>query len=441
MTPRAHRTGLAIEYFFAAAILTGLAYSFWYFFTFYHLPQPFFYDYGDTWMDWFNPAYWAHQPGTYDNYKTIYPPLSYVLLKFMTFGPCYVGAEGGWSRDCDIYGVAWLHLIYLVDVILTAKVLWQVDKRTAVPRTIAIGFGLPMLWGLERGNLILITYFFVLLAYGPLVRSARLRWICAGMAVNLKVYLIGTIFAQLIHRRWRWFEGALLATVGVYVVSYIMFGEGSPVVIYQNITLFAGDFEVNNPLDLWIASSLKPLTSLLASTRYPVTLYVGSQIAEVATFILPWVTRSAQAIIFAAALAAAWRPEAVPRTRMLVLSIGVAILTTEVSAYTQVLVLLFVFMEPFSGVLRRYAIIVAYIVCIPADIRIDQLPPTVAESFFGGRPVITQYVIQVGPFVRPFLTMSIPVSMALLTIAEVWRNHRQGSVTDPAQPMLTPRLA
>ena len=50
-----------------------------------------------------------------------------------------------------------------------------------------------MMWGLDRGNVILITYIFVLLAYGPLVRSAQWRWLYAGLAVNMKVYLIGTI--------------------------------------------------------------------------------------------------------------------------------------------------------------------------------------------------------------------------------------------------------
>jgi hypothetical protein len=397
----------------------AVAYSIWHLLTYFHLPQPFFYEYVDTWMDWFNPAYWAHQPGTYDNYRTIYPPLSYVLLKFMTYGPCYEGAEGGWSRDCDVYGVAWLHLIYLANVIVTFAVFRKIDRRTAIPRTVAMALGLPMLWGLGRGNLVLIAYFFLLLAYGPLIRSARLRWLFVGMAINMKVYLVGTLFAQLIHHRWRWFEGAALATVAVYLISFIIFGEGSPAVIFENLTEFGDKLEINNPLDLWMASSLKPLGALLQSSIYPVTLYVGSQLAELGIAVLPWITRICQAIIFAAAAAATWRPNAIPRSRMIVLSVGVAIMSTEVSGYTQTLVFAFAFMEPFKGVLRRYAIIMCYILSIPADITIDRLPPIVAESFLGGRPVFVHYVVQLGPFVRPILTMSIPVALALLTLIEV----------------------
>src|SRR5436190_16420267 len=218
-----------------AAIIAAMAYSLWHLAVHHYLPQPFFYDLGDTWMDWFNPAFWAHQPGAYDTYKTIYPPLSFVLLKALTYGPCYVGNEGGWSRDCDLYGTISLFLVYAIDIYLTAKVLIKVDRRTAFPRTVAIAIGLPMIWAFDRGNLVLIAYMSLLLAYGPLVRSARLRWVFAAMAVNLKVYLIGTIFAQLIHRRWRWVEGAILTTVAVYLVTYILMGEGSPVEIYRNI--------------------------------------------------------------------------------------------------------------------------------------------------------------------------------------------------------------
>ena len=48
---------LVIEYLLAATIIGALAYSFWFMLTYGYFPQPFFYDIGDTWMDWFNPAY------------------------------------------------------------------------------------------------------------------------------------------------------------------------------------------------------------------------------------------------------------------------------------------------------------------------------------------------------------------------------------------------
>jgi len=417
---------LGLEYAFALTIAIALAYSFWFFFTYKYFPQPFFYDIGDTWMDWFNPAFWSHQPGAYDTYVTIYPPLTYVILRVVTYGPCYAGGVvGGLARECDVLGIVALHIFYIIAVTLTARTFWKVDRRTALPRTIALSIGLPMIWTMDRGNVILITYIFVLLAYGPLVKSARMRWLYAGMAVNMKIYLIGTIFAQLLHRRWRWFEGAMISCILVYCISYLLFGSGSPSEIYRNITDFAENLTINNPLDIWMASSLLPLLQLTRSEIFPTILYVGSDNVRLIEILAPLIMHSAQAIIMVAAAACFFRPEAVPRYRMVTLSIGIALLSTEVSSYTQILVLLFCFMEPSKGFLRRYAIVIGYLICIPLDINIDRLPPTYKDSFLFNTTVPVEYVVQLGPFIRPILTLSIPVSLAILTIINVWQDIRQ----------------
>jgi hypothetical protein len=413
------------EYLMSAAILIALIYDFWYLFTYKYFPQPFFYDIGDTWMDWFNPAYWSHVSGAYDSYRTIYPPLTYVILKAITWGPCYPGAQGGWGRDCDVMGIVSLHLTYVLCIFLTARTLLKIDRRTALPRSLAVSLGLPMLWALDRGNVILITYIFVLLAYGPLVRSARLRWLFAGLAVNMKVYLIGTIAAQLLHRRWRWAEGAFAATILVYLVTFALFGSGNPIEIYRNITDYADGLVINNPLDIWMASTLLPLQQLTRSEIFPTLLILGSKLTTLIEVLVPLIMHSGQAVIILGALACYVRPEVVPRSRMLALSIGLAIVSTEVSGYTEILVLLFTFMEPARGFLRRYALSAAYVLCIPFDINIDSLPPLAKDSFFFGTGVIVEYVVQLGPFVRPLITLSIPVSLALLTIIEVWRDVRQ----------------
>lgn len=411
----------------ALAVVLLLGYDFFEFFRLKYFPQPFFYDVGDTWMDWFNPAYWSHISGTYDSYLTIYPPLTYVILRTITWGPCYPNAQGGWSRECDLMGIASLHIIYVLCIVLTAKTLLKIDRRTALPRSVALSIGLPMLWGLDRGNVILITYIFVLLAYGPLVRSARLRALFAGMAVNMKVYLIGPLLAQLLHRRWLWVEWATISTVLVYLISFAVFGAGTPLEIYQNITAYADGLVINNPLDLWMASSLNPLLQLTKSEFFPTSLILGSRPVDVLRTIIPVAIASGQAMVILAAGACFLRPEAVPRSRMAMLSISIALFSTEVSAYTETLVLLFLFFEPAKGALRKYAIFIGYLVCIPADINIDTVPPLIKETFFFQTTTIVEYHVQIGPFVRPFLMLSIPIAMSALTIADVIKDiSRQG---------------
>jgi hypothetical protein len=52
------------------------------------------------------------------------------------------------------------------------------------------------------------------------------------------------------------------------------------------------------------------------------------------------------------------------------------------------------------------------------------LPVIVKDSFFFRTTIPIEYVIQIGPFFRPLLTMSIPVLLAILTIMEVWSDIR-----------------
>ena len=403
----------------AVAVVATLFWTLAQFFAAGYLPQPFFYEPSDTWMDWFNTAYWAHNAGAYDSWGTIYPPLSFVVLKYLTNGACYA-TEGLSARDCDWFGAVSLHVIFLLNAVLIWKSFRRIDSTTAIPRTIALNIGMPMLFGLERGNLVLLTLTFVLLAFGPLVRSARLRWVFAGLAINLKVYLIGSIFAYLLHRRWRWFEGALLATILVYLVSFALLGAGTPWEIYSNISNYSSGFQAVSLLDLWYAGTYQPLISLLNSDSFPVAGMVGSRVADFFSVALPLLIHLVQLTILIAAAAAWLRPGVVPRHRTVFLAIAMALITAESGGYTEVFLILFVFMEPWRGIGSKYAIVIAYLLCLVGDIPIERVPPIVRDSFLGGRQVIAAYSVGIGPFIRPLLVLSLPFALSLVTIRAAW---------------------
>lgn len=441
--PRPIARALQVEYFFATIIVGGLLWALGFLYVRGYLPQPFFYEPQDTWMDWFNTAYWSHHPGAYDTWGTIYPPLSFVVLKYLTFGGCYTFGEQYPSRDCDWYGVITLHLIYVMNVILIAKTFIKLDRRTALPRSIALAVGLPMLFAFERGNIILLCFTCLMLAYGPLVRSARLRWVFAGLAINFKVYLIGTVFAQLLNRRWRWFEGAMLATILVYLVSFAIIGEGTPREMFLNISTYAIAFQAASLLDLWYAVTYKPLISLLSGEGFSILNVVGSKQVEIWSTILPAIIWSVVALIAFAACAAAFRPRVVPTYRLVALSIAAALVTSEAGGYTMMFLLLFVFMEPWRGFGRIWSIVSAYILCIPADFPIVWVPPVTRESFLGGTSVVAQYAVGIGPFLRPGLLLSIAVALSCVTLRQVWLQLRaEGWGPQPlrASPPLTDQL-
>lgn len=414
------------EYFFGVAVLLGGIYCIGHLLVEGYLPQPFFYQPFDVWMDWFNTAFWAHNPGAYDSWRTLYPPVSFIFLKFFTSGHCYVGNEGWYSRDCDWYGMITMHGWYVLNVYLIAKTFLKIDRQTALPRSFALAAGLPMLDGLERGNLIMVAFTCFLLAHGPLLKSARLRWIMAGLTINFKVYMIGSIFAYPVKRRWRWFEGTVLATVGVYLVSWGLLGAGTPIEIYDNLVSWNALLNsAGSLLDLWYATSYQPVIGLLDTTALPTNELVGSRVLEIFGVLLPGTIRATQLIIVVATAVAWLRPEVVPTYRLVNLATCIALITTEGGGYTQTLMIFLAFFEPRrSGFGVRFALVCCYLLSIPGDILLGPVLPQVNNGFLNTGPIFYSYHFSLGPFIRPGIVLLVPIALSCATIAAVWRDIR-----------------
>jgi hypothetical protein len=417
------RAGTFIEWFFTVVILTALAYAIWFTMEYGQVPAPFFYEPSDTFMDWFNTAYYANNTGAYDDWKTLYPPISFLFVRIFSISSCYQSAEGINARDdCDWLGLVALAVIFFLNFALIALTMYRLDRVTAIQRTISLGMGLPMLHGFERGNLVVVTFTLVLLAFGPLIRSARLRWLFIGLAINFKIYLIASIFPQLLRRRWRWFEGAAIATILVYIISAALLGAGSLTELFQNISAIVDGDDVDTFLVGWLAATYVPFISILNSNIIPISSLIGSLNVEALSVILPLLQRAGQVLIAAAAIAAWLRPEAAPMHRLTHLGILMALITSEAGAYTLTLIGLFVFMEKWQGWLKPISIICFYILCIPGDIIIDYLFQTVRESYIGGRPVVVNFALTIGPFVRPLFVLIIAYCCSLMILADVRRD-------------------
>ena len=112
-------------------------------------------------------------------------------------------------------------------------------------------------------------------------------------------------------------------------------------------------------------------------------------------------------------------------------------ITAESGGYTQLLLLPFVFMERWRGLGRTWAIIAAYILCIPTDIHLQTLGTFVRDSFVSGREVYADYDIALGHFLRPGLFMSIPFALSLVTIRDVLADVRVNGLRWRRQRMLS----
>lgn len=407
----------------AGMILAGIVYCAAHLAIMGYLPSPFFYEPMDTFADWFNTAFWARQTGVYDTWGTIYPPLSFVILRLFTLDQCYPevrmfeGSPGYDPRSCDWLGLTMLGLVFIVNVVLTWLTFRKIDRRTAATRTLCVAVGMPMLSALERGNLLLMTYTCVLLAFGPLLASARLRWVFAGLAINFKIYLIGAIAAMLLKRRWLWAEGAVIATVLIYLITLVIFANGTPLQIIENIRLFSQN-RASQILDGWSAFTYMPLSSVVELGTFPLAGVIGSQWVDLLDWLLPALRWFTIGMIALAACAIWAAPGKFAPSRAVLLAIMMALSASESGIYTLIFVFLFVMMEPWQGFGRKWAICACYLLAIPADYNIDTLAEGVTNLYFtGAEGFITRHIV-LGPFVRPLLIMTVVWAIAATTIAE-----------------------
>ncbi len=414
-----------LEPILAIIVVGGLIRAIAHVYYFGYLPQPYFYDPADTWMDWFNTADWARDRGVYDSWRTVYAPFSFVFLRIFGDSRCYEGGgldSAYYARACDWPGVVLLHSIYVLDIVLVALAYVKTDRGTALPRAIAVGMGLPLTAGLERGNLIILTFTCVILAFGPILKSARYRWIAIGVAMNLKIYMVAALFPQLLRRRWRWFEGGAAAAGIVFLVSYGLLGRGNPIEIYNNIVAFQGQTQPNQFLDVFYQATFAPLIQLLQNQSFPVTSLIGSQNVDTLLFWLPILLRITQGAILIAVIAIWLRPEVIPMYRITNLGISFALVTVESGGYTHLFPIFFTLFERWRGFWQKVAIICCYVLSFQFDYILDRTPPLVHDSFFNNSTIFVTYYIMLGSFVRPLFFYMIPFALSCATIIAVYRD-------------------
>lgn len=406
----------SVEYLLALPIAAALVWTAWAFANTHYLPQPFSPDPGGTGTDWYSLTRWSREPGAYEIERTIYPPLSFVLMRVFTFPQCYTPGVPADPRGCDGLGFAALVATWTIGGALTWLAFRKLDHRTATPRAFAMTFGLPMLYALERGNVVIFAYVCMLLGFGPLLGSARLRWVFAALAVNFKVYLIGAVVAPLLKRRWLAVAGMAVATVLIYLVTWAMLGEGSPAQIVRNVLHFSGASGAAAARNLWYPATYLPLAGLLADSLPGRTAEADALVLSAAVL-----TRAVQGIILAAAAAVWLRPETASQHRVVLLAVALALSASEAGGYTEMFLLMFVFMEPRRGPARTAALLIAYLLSIPFDITLGALPPEARSSWLAGIEVVPHYGVGVLSLLRPGLTIVMAALLAGSTLADAWR--------------------
>ncbi len=398
-----------------------------------YLPQPFVPDVNYPLIGLFETAFWAHSPQTYGVGASIYPPLSFLLLRVLTNKACYAVSPAA-GRDCDVGALALAPALFL----LAAVLVYRTFRANAVPRpltrTAALMLSLPMLYALECGNLILAAFCSFVVAYRRLPRATGVRAAALALTINLKPYLLLLLAPAVQQRRWLWVLAVSALSAGLYFLTVLMIGGGGPLQLIRNLLIYGGQVEHRVWNDFYYSTSYWPLVKLLELR--PAWLDDWSPVqAHVAALTLRILMHVAQGLAVAAFVVACLRSKPLPSGRLaaMLLATVLATLTTGQSGYVQIFLLFLVLMDPWEDRLAGFRLTVAYILCLPADLVIAPVFHGSAWSYLGGRQVVADFGLSVGQLLRPGLLIALQFSMTIPLLL-----NRSSHFAGPAGPVLPP---
>jgi hypothetical protein len=181
------------EYLYLAIQIGSLAYLFFFFFNQSFLPSPFVLDKSNTFMDFYNPLSWVYKPSLYESTITVYPPLNFVFLQGIAFGFTLLGIKPD-TAECLRAQSAFFQILLVAIYFFIAwwVVYINLDKtRTLLRRlclALALALSMPVLFAIERGNLIVIALLFLSIYIACPDKKSLPALILVAILINIKPY-------------------------------------------------------------------------------------------------------------------------------------------------------------------------------------------------------------------------------------------------------------
>ncbi len=386
-----------------------------------YLPQPIYFRPDDSLMDLYTTAFWANTTQAYVRWHTVYPPLSFAFLKLFSVHQCYVHGDVQ-GRVCDWVPMAALGAFYVLNVVLVFGSLRLIDRRTALPRTFVLSAGLPMLYALERGNLLIPAFTGIVLGLGGLLPRAPARWAAMAWAINFKPYILIAGLSRIAKWDWRWFVGVIGFGLAIYVATYLVYGSGTITQIVRHESHYGAETSTRYFDDLYYATSYWPLIRLLRAAPPGLHLLDAPWSLVVALGLEAAIRITQAAGLLCLLLSAPW-PERVDVRRFCALSVAISLtaFTTGSAGYTQIFLFFLLLLEPRRGGLYTLLIGCVYLLSIPADMTILPVVHRPVFSFFGQRWVIADFGVSIGQLVRPAVLLVIQVTLTFISVRDLLR--------------------
>lgn len=191
-------------------------------------------------MDLFNVLYWAYDDGRYTDWGSVYPPLNFIALRFINF----VLSGGGFGdpelmRDNSLAVIVVVCLIYLAipAIILKTKYWQDFSKIEKILIYFVIIFSAPMLFSLERGNLIMLCPILLALA---LSKIGVARSVSIALLINIKPYFALLMIYYIARQNWKGLAACSVLAGLIFAISGLAL-DNNFLVFFANIFDFSQD--------------------------------------------------------------------------------------------------------------------------------------------------------------------------------------------------------
>ena len=223
------------------------------------LAAPFFERGRDLFMDYFNSLRDAAQGArVYTERRVIYPPMAnLIFLVFSRFVPsAYLDTPFGARHTWRQYPTAILSLVLFlaIPLLMTALIQNAERRRLGLPRRalVPLLFNLPLLFLIERGNILLLTLpallFFLYYYNSPRTHVRELSYLSLAFAISLKLYPVLALLFLLAQRRFAATCRVLLYSALMLLLPSLAFGGPRAFgVLLANVLSFAANAEGTAP--------------------------------------------------------------------------------------------------------------------------------------------------------------------------------------------------
>jgi hypothetical protein len=401
------------------AQIVGVAVYVYWLVTYGYLPSPFYHDKGDSLMDFYNSLYWAARPGIYEAWKSVYPPLNFVLLRLLNyiFISDYCFMNPFVLRTCGTNLNIFLLTLYLtVPLYLLLFKYWRdFAKDKYFLCYILVISSTPLLFALERGNLVLLCLFMFPLLFngGSLLRGGAI-----AILINIKPYFLCLWLVYIVVRRPIDWLISMVITLLIFFVS-TLFIELSLTQLITNLVGFS-NHQLPNAIDLFNFNNSVDIFSRVASADSSL-VFPGVDSAIVWLHFLIELLNTGKNLTFIILFVVLFIYGKTAPLNLTLLAIT-ALITNLSLSFGGYVLLLYVPFLPFVVKLfyAKYFIICYFFIIAPLDLLwAREIPRGLQWSYFVDKSVFVVWHFSYLQFLRPLANLTI----LIILIIELDKNN------------------